>query len=88
MLAYEGAKPAPSTAVTLPPKGTEYYFNIGSVETFERNLLDAQQRAGVPPESYLPVCETSCVHIPSVLRVAVAYCRCNTSPRLRGCPSC
>jgi AFG3 family protein len=33
----------------------KYYFNIGSVESFERKLEDAQDTLGVDPHDYIPV---------------------------------
>ena len=32
-----------------------YYFNIGSVETFERKLEQAQASLGIKPRDYIPV---------------------------------
>jgi AFG3 family protein len=33
----------------------KYYFNIGSIESFERKLEDAQDTLGVDPHDYIPV---------------------------------
>lgn len=33
----------------------KYYFNIGSIESFERKLEDAQDTLGVDPHDYVPV---------------------------------
>jgi hypothetical protein len=33
----------------------QYFFNIGSVETFERSLVDAQREIGADPNEYIPV---------------------------------
>jgi AFG3 family protein len=33
----------------------KYYFNIGSVETFEEKLEEAQEALGVDPHNYVPV---------------------------------
>eukprot|EP00249_Psilotum_nudum_P017470 c26339_g1_i1 orf=641-3187(-) len=33
----------------------KYYFNIGSVESFERKLEDAQDAMGIDPHDYVPV---------------------------------
>ncbi|KAH6555711.1 hypothetical protein KP509_1Z234000 [Ceratopteris richardii] len=33
----------------------KYYFNIGSVDSFERKLEEAQEALGIDPHSYLPV---------------------------------
>ncbi|ERN06901.1 ATP-dependent zinc metalloprotease FTSH 8, mitochondrial [Amborella trichopoda] len=42
-----------------PPKGNtgqyKYYFNIGSVESFEEKLEEAQETLGVDPHDYVPV---------------------------------
>jgi AFG3 family protein len=45
---------------TRPPGGQsgsqyKYYFNIGSIESFERKLEDAQDMLGVNPHDYVPV---------------------------------
>ncbi|KAH6686369.1 paraplegin [Plectosphaerella plurivora] len=34
---------------------TEYYFTIGSVETFEKQLAEAQKALGIPSTEYIPV---------------------------------
>ncbi|XP_057862547.1 ATP-dependent zinc metalloprotease FTSH 3, mitochondrial isoform X1 [Cryptomeria japonica] len=33
----------------------KYYFNIGSVESFEEKLEDAQEKLGIDPHDYVPV---------------------------------
>ncbi|CAM6081998.1 unnamed protein product [Calypogeia fissa] len=33
----------------------KYYFNIGSIESFERKLEDAQDTLGIDPHDYIPV---------------------------------
>ncbi|QHN98877.1 hypothetical protein HN51_034081 [Arachis hypogaea] len=44
---------------TLPAKGTggqyKFYFNIGSVKSFEENLKAAQEELGLEPDDYVPV---------------------------------
>ncbi|KAL4587320.1 hypothetical protein LXL04_000189 [Taraxacum kok-saghyz] len=37
----------------------EYYFNIGSVETFEEKLEEAQEALGIDPHNYVPVTYSS-----------------------------
>nr|XP_025686201.1 ATP-dependent zinc metalloprotease FTSH 3, mitochondrial isoform X3 [Arachis hypogaea] len=48
---------------TLPAKGTggqyKYYFNIGSVESFEEKLEEAQEALGIDPHDYVPVTYSS-----------------------------
>lgn len=47
-----------------------YYFTIGSVESFEKNLQEAQNRLGISPRDYIPVVyttETSIFSDPSAL---------------------
>jgi hypothetical protein len=56
LVLYENQKAPSRNDTSLALRGTQFYFNIGSVETFERSLLEAQQRAGVQPEDYVPVC--------------------------------
>lgn len=54
------SKPAryPTLGVT-PGSYSKYYFSIGSVDTFERRLEDAQKSLGIPPQDYVPVMYTS-----------------------------
>ncbi|KAK7262482.1 hypothetical protein RJT34_30056 [Clitoria ternatea] len=44
---------------TLPAKGSggqyKYYFNIGSVESFEEKLEEAQEALGIDPHDHVPV---------------------------------
>ncbi|QHO09286.1 ATP-dependent zinc metalloprotease FTSH 3 [Arachis hypogaea] len=44
---------------TLPAKGTggqyKFYFNIGSVKSFEEKLKAAQEELGLEPHDYVPV---------------------------------
>lgn len=37
----------------------KYYFNIGSVESFEEKLEEAQEALGIDPHDYVPVTYTS-----------------------------
>lgn len=37
----------------------KYYFNIGSVETFEEKLEEAQDALGIDPHNYIPVTYSS-----------------------------
>ncbi|KAD3338654.1 hypothetical protein E3N88_34175 [Mikania micrantha] len=37
----------------------KYYFNIGSVETFEEKLEEAQEALGIDPHNYIPVTYSS-----------------------------
>ncbi|KAI8833711.1 P-loop containing nucleoside triphosphate hydrolase protein [Chytridium lagenaria] len=39
----------------VPPGTSAYYFTIGSVESFERNLDSAQRELGIPPKERIPV---------------------------------
>ncbi|KAG1371718.1 putative ATP-dependent zinc metalloprotease FTSH 8, mitochondrial [Cocos nucifera] len=47
----------------MPPRHTgsqyKYYFNIGSVESFEEKLEEAQKALGIDPHDYVPVRYTS-----------------------------
>ncbi|DAZ97089.1 TPA: LOW QUALITY PROTEIN: hypothetical protein N0F65_001273 [Lagenidium giganteum] len=38
-----------------PSEHAPYYFNIGSVDSFERQLEHAQQQMGIQPHEYIPV---------------------------------
>ena len=40
---------------TAQSGGKVCYFNIGSVDSFERSLAQAQHHLGVPAESQIPV---------------------------------
>ncbi|KAK7312462.1 hypothetical protein VNO77_36338 [Canavalia gladiata] len=48
---------------TLPSNGSggqyKYYFNIGSVESFEEKLEEAQEALGIDPHDYVPVTYSS-----------------------------
>eukprot|EP00271_Cylindrocystis_brebissonii_P005137 TRINITY_DN17081_c0_g1_i1.p1 TRINITY_DN17081_c0_g1~~TRINITY_DN17081_c0_g1_i1.p1 ORF type:complete len:918 (-),score=218.58 TRINITY_DN17081_c0_g1_i1:2080-4833(-) len=44
-----------SMAANQQPGTYMYYFNIGSVDSFERKLEDAQDALGVNPHDYVPV---------------------------------
>ncbi|XP_027344992.1 ATP-dependent zinc metalloprotease FTSH 3, mitochondrial-like [Abrus precatorius] len=48
---------------TLPAKDSggqyKYYFNIGSVESFEEKLEEAQEALGIDPHDYVPVTYSS-----------------------------
>lgn len=41
------------------PGRYKYYFNIGSVESFEEKLEEAQEALGIDPHDYVPVTYTS-----------------------------
>ncbi|KAI5951735.1 YTA12 [Candida jiufengensis] len=43
----------------LRQNAQKLYFNIGSVETFERNLREAQDKSNIPPQLRVPVTYTS-----------------------------
>ncbi|KAJ0610843.1 putative peptidase M41, AAA+ ATPase domain, ATPase, AAA-type, core, peptidase, FtsH [Helianthus annuus] len=59
----------------------KYYFNIGSVETFEEKLEEAQEALGIDPHNYIPVTyssETNWVQelirfIPTLLLLGTLY---------------
>ncbi|KAL7080419.1 hypothetical protein ACQ4LE_000211 [Meloidogyne hapla] len=61
----------------VPKHATQYtyFFNIGSVESFERSLAAAQQHFGITPEQQIPVLyktEVDWGHvIPSILNFAI-----------------
>lgn len=47
---------------TLPANGSgryKYYFNIGSVESFEEKLEEAQEALGIDPHDFVPVTYSS-----------------------------
>lgn len=64
---FEGAATgqfdAPTTATLPPPppttadmpRGAPYYFNVGSVDAFERKLQAAQEDMGIPSDEFVPV---------------------------------
>ncbi|XP_008784613.2 ATP-dependent zinc metalloprotease FTSH 8, mitochondrial-like [Phoenix dactylifera] len=47
------------TTTNIPPSNAgshyKYYFNIGSVESFEEKLEEAQEALGIDPHDYVPV---------------------------------
>ncbi|KAJ3106948.1 AAA ATPase afg3 [Phlyctochytrium planicorne] len=43
----------------VPPGTSAYFFTIGSVESFERNLESAQRELGIPPKERIPVSYTN-----------------------------
>jgi len=50
---------------SLNKQPSPYYFNIGTVESFERKLEEAQRELGIPPRDFIPVMyvsETSWSH--------------------------
>ncbi|KAK6926995.1 AAA ATPase, AAA+ lid domain [Dillenia turbinata] len=53
----EEAVQPPVTNATLRGNGSQYkyYFNIGSVESFEEKLEEAQEALGIDPHDYVPV---------------------------------
>lgn len=52
MVALSGQ--APQSASTSRPQ-YKFFFNIGSVESFERKLEEAQDLLGLEPREYVPV---------------------------------
>jgi AFG3 family protein len=66
---------------TGSPSKYKYYFNIGSVDSFEEKLEEAQQAMGRDPHVYVPVTYTSEVNwfqelmrfAPTVLLVGLIY---------------
>lgn len=47
--------PASGTSPRTKASQYKYYFNIGSVETFEEKLEEAQEALGIDPHDYVPV---------------------------------
>lgn len=45
----------PPTRGPISPMESPYYFNIGSVDTFERKLEAIQEDLGIEPEDFIPV---------------------------------
>jgi AFG3 family protein len=45
------------------PGRYKFYFNIGSVESFEEKLEEAQEALGIDPHDYVPVTYTSEVNL-------------------------
>lgn len=45
----------PPTRGPVSPTDSPYYFNIGSVDTFERKLEAIQEDLGIEPEDFIPV---------------------------------
>ena len=53
----EGAARGPRTAPPGAGGGAalKYYFNIGSLDSFERKMEEAQELLGIDPHEYVPV---------------------------------
>lgn len=51
---FDGTTPSSSSTSLASPSGT-YYFTIGSPETFERQLQEAQTELGIPSSERIPV---------------------------------
>lgn len=47
--------PVSGTHARVKASKYKYYFNIGSVETFEEKLEEAQEALGIDPHDYVPV---------------------------------
>lgn len=45
----------PSLGSPSPAHSAPYFFNIGTVETFERKLEEAQRELGISPRDFIPV---------------------------------
>ncbi|KAK9844071.1 hypothetical protein WJX81_003751 [Elliptochloris bilobata] len=52
-----GGMPQPSGAA--PASTYRFYFSIGSVDSFERKMEEAQEDMGLPPSSWVPITYTS-----------------------------
>lgn len=71
------------------PSRFKYYFNIGSVESFEEKLEEAQEALGIDPHDYVPVTYLSEVNwyqellrfAPTAILVGLIYL---TGRRLQG----
>ncbi|KDP35648.1 hypothetical protein JCGZ_09086 [Jatropha curcas] len=64
----KNGSPTSDDEIQSPANGTpsrrndshyKYYFNIGSVETFEEKLEEAQEALGIDPHDYVPVTYTN-----------------------------
>jgi AFG3 family protein len=55
--AAPGSRAAQSTqfANAASPASLKYYFNIGSLDSFERKMEEAQELLGIDPHEYVPV---------------------------------
>ena len=51
----DGMQPAARPQAGQPVSRYKYYFNIGSIDSFERKLEDAQDTLGADPRDYIPV---------------------------------
>ncbi|XP_047982527.1 ATP-dependent zinc metalloprotease FTSH 8, mitochondrial-like isoform X1 [Salvia hispanica] len=51
----EGSTPIRTSPPIAKPSNYKYRFNIGSVETFEEKLDEAQEALGIDPHDYVPV---------------------------------
>ena len=47
------------TPQPAPPSVYKYCFNIGSIDSFERKMEEAQEDLGIGPNSYVPIVYTT-----------------------------
>ncbi|KAJ3316668.1 AAA ATPase afg3 [Blyttiomyces sp. JEL0837] len=57
---------APQSGRGAGANGSAYHFTIGSVESFERNLEQAQKELGIPPRERIPISYTNEISSTSV----------------------
>ncbi|KDD71772.1 hypothetical protein H632_c4427p0, partial [Helicosporidium sp. ATCC 50920] len=50
-----GAAPASSPVLPGQPRRAAFFFNIGSVDAFERAMSEAQDALGCPPQARVPI---------------------------------
>lgn len=49
----------PAPQAQQAPTVYRYFFNVGSVDSFERKMEDAQEDLGWSPDSYVPIVYTN-----------------------------
>lgn len=50
-----GGAPSPAPPLTGQPQAAKYFFNVGSVDSFERKMEEAQEALGIPLGDEVPL---------------------------------
>ena len=72
----------PTAQAQQAPTVYRYFFNVGSVDSFERKMEDAQEDLGWSPDSYVPIVYTNELSWQQVGPWLALICRQNLSQAL------
>jgi AFG3 family protein len=56
---HDGLHSPPGASQAGPQSQYRYYFNIGSIDSFERKMEEAQEDMNWPPSSWVPITYTN-----------------------------